>query len=197
MSYQPNPYQPNPFQPQQNPYSPQSNPGQPNPGQPNPYQANPYQANPYQQYPGYVPVPQPDTNVLGLVGFIVSIVSLMFTCGLLSPIGLILSLIGTFKAPRGLAIAGTVLGVLGCGLLGFFIFAIASADSPSFRSNTAFQSNNFSSYSSSGTTSGPSASAGPGGESWRTESFSGNWDNYSFPPKSGDHNFDPRSGYSK
>lgn len=48
---------------------------------------------------------QPRSNTLGLVGFILSF------C--LSPIGLILSLIGLGKPPRGFAIAGVVIGLLG------------------------------------------------------------------------------------
>jgi type II secretory pathway pseudopilin PulG len=55
---------------------------------------------------------QPPTNGLGLAGFITSLVGLV-SCGLLSPIGLILSIVGLFKAPRGFAIAGTVIGALG------------------------------------------------------------------------------------
>ena len=56
--------------------------------------------------------PQPPAkNTIGLVGFIVSLVSLI-TCGVLAPVGLLLSVIGLFKAPRGFAIAGTILGVI-------------------------------------------------------------------------------------
>lgn len=48
------------------------------------------------------------TNVLGVVGFILSF------C--LSPIGLIISLIALAKAPRGFAIAGVIIGLLGSGV---------------------------------------------------------------------------------
>ncbi len=51
------------------------------------------------------------TNGFGLAGFIISLVSVL-TFFLLSPVGLILSIIGLRKAPRGLAIAGVVIG--GC-----------------------------------------------------------------------------------
>lgn len=56
--------------------------------------------------------PKPESNALGLAGFIVSLVGLA-SCGLLSPIGLILSLIAVFRVPRGFAIAGLVLGLIG------------------------------------------------------------------------------------
>ncbi len=52
------------------------------------------------------------TNGLGLAGFIVSLVGLL-SCGLLSPIGLIMSFVALFKRPRGFALAGLVLGLVG------------------------------------------------------------------------------------
>ncbi len=54
----------------------------------------------------------PTSNALGLAGFITSIVGIL-SCGILSPIGLILSFIGLFKRPRGFAIAGTIIGFIG------------------------------------------------------------------------------------
>ncbi|MCC9605358.1 DUF4190 domain-containing protein [Blastopirellula sp. JC732] len=51
-------------------------------------------------------------NSLGLAGFIVSVFGIL-TCGILSPIGLLLSIFGAFKQPRGLAILGIVNGVIG------------------------------------------------------------------------------------
>jgi len=60
-------------------------------------------------------------NTLGLVGFILSIVQFV-TCGVLSPISLIVSLIGLRKEPRVFAIIGTVLSVIGVvifALIGF------------------------------------------------------------------------------
>jgi len=64
--------------------------------------------------------PRSQSNTLGLVGFILAF------C--LSPIGLILSLIAMFKAPRGFAIAGVVVGLVGTALWvvvggGIFFFA--------------------------------------------------------------------------
>jgi hypothetical protein len=67
-----------------------------------------------QQQPSTVIVQQPaPSNGLGIAGFIVSLIGLLGTCGALSPIGLILSLVAMFKRPRGFAIAGLILGLLG------------------------------------------------------------------------------------
>lgn len=55
------------------------------------------------------------SNAMGIAGFVCSLVGLV-SVGSLSPVGLILSLIGLGREPRGLAIAGVILGVLGtCG----------------------------------------------------------------------------------
>lgn len=54
-----------------------------------------------------------ESNGIGLAGFIVSLVGLVVTCGLISPIGLVLSLIGLTKRPKGFAIAGTIIGFIG------------------------------------------------------------------------------------
>lgn len=56
-----------------------------------------------------------ESNGLGIAGFILSILGLV-SCGLLAPFGLILSLFGLRKQPKGLAIAGTVIGAVAvCG----------------------------------------------------------------------------------
>lgn len=55
---------------------------------------------------------KPKTNGIGLAGLILSIVGIV-TCGLLSPIGLIVSIIGLLKAPRNLALAGTIISAIG------------------------------------------------------------------------------------
>ena len=61
--------------------------------------------------------PQPEmSNNLGLAGFITSLVGAVMTAGFLCPVGLVLSLIALRRQPRGFAIAGTVIGLLGsCG----------------------------------------------------------------------------------
>ena len=69
-----------------------------------------------------VVVQQAPSNNLGLAGFITSLVSLL-SCGLLSPISLILSFIGLFKRPRGFAIAGTIIS--GLELLAIILIGLA------------------------------------------------------------------------
>ena len=58
----------------------------------------------------------PRSNSLGVAGVIVSTVGL-FTFGLLSPIGLLLSFLGLFRSPRGAALAGVIIGLFGSLLL--------------------------------------------------------------------------------
>jgi len=59
------------------------------------------------------PPPRPSgTNGLGIAGFVVSLAGIL-TCGVAFPIGFILSLVALRRHPRGLAIAGTVIGGLG------------------------------------------------------------------------------------
>jgi hypothetical protein len=50
---------------------------------------------------------------LGLAGLVVSVVGLVATCGLLSPMGLLLSAFALRSRPRGLAVAGAVVGLAG------------------------------------------------------------------------------------
>ena len=59
-------------------------------------------------------------NSLGVAGLTTAIVGL-FTCGLFSPVGLILSMFGLLKAPRGHAFAGTIAGSIGSVALAFAI----------------------------------------------------------------------------
>jgi Na+-driven multidrug efflux pump len=68
---------------------------------------DPYQ--PSQQYGNVQPAP---SNGLGIAGFVVSLVGLI-PCGLLCPLGALLSLIAVFRQPRGFAIAGLIIGTLG------------------------------------------------------------------------------------
>lgn len=67
---------------------------------------------PYQPPPtGPIAMPVQQTNPAGLAGFIISL------CGFITcvcfPIGLIVSLVGLKSEPKGLAIAGTVIGAIG------------------------------------------------------------------------------------
>lgn len=70
------------------------------------------------RFDGPGPGPTAQGNTMGLVGFILSLVGLL-SCGLLCPVGLVLSIIGLKREPRGLAVAGTVIG--GIGSLGIVI----------------------------------------------------------------------------
>jgi hypothetical protein len=68
------------------------------------------------QYP-YDPMAAhlPERNGLGVAGFVCSLVGLV-TAGILCPIGLLLSLVALGRRPRGFAIAGVILGLVGsCG----------------------------------------------------------------------------------
>src|SRR5262249_20147020 len=77
--------------------------------------------------PTSVNVNQPaQSNTLGLSGFIVSLIGWV-TCGILCPIGLLLSLIGLSKQPRGVAGAGTIIGAAGTVFLLLVGFAIVMA----------------------------------------------------------------------
>lgn len=70
------------------------------------------------------PQQEEPSNKVGLVGFIISLVSII-GCGVLSIVGVIVSLVGLFKKPRGLAITGlclslaTTAGWIGIGVLVF------------------------------------------------------------------------------
>lgn len=56
--------------------------------------------------------PRKKMNGLGVAGFILSIFSLL-TCGLLSPIALMVNLVALFRAPRRFAFAGMLISLLG------------------------------------------------------------------------------------
>ena len=78
-----------------------------------------------QAHPGFQPKQPPQENGFGLAGFIVSIAGL-FLCGIPSLIGMILSLIGLRKEPKGFAVAGTIIGLVGLielTLVGFLVFS--------------------------------------------------------------------------
>jgi hypothetical protein len=70
------------------------------------------------QYTYQPALPLRETNGLGVAGFILSLLGL-FTAGTLSLIGVILSLVALGRQPRGFAIAGIVIGLLG--LCGWFV----------------------------------------------------------------------------
>ncbi|HVS72171.1 MAG TPA: DUF4190 domain-containing protein [Phycisphaerae bacterium] len=68
---------------------------------------------------------QPRSNGLAIAGFVTSLVGIV-TCGLLCPIGLILSFIALFRRPRGFAVAGFIIGIVGT-LIPLVIFLIWGA----------------------------------------------------------------------
>lgn len=75
---------------------------------------------------------EPKTNGLGVAGFVLALLGLFLS---LVPIlgwiiwflGFLFSLIGVFKVPRGLAIAGLIISVIGFIVLVAFIGLIAAA----------------------------------------------------------------------
>ena len=61
-----------------------------------------------------MPQPRPaSSNGLGIAGFVVSLVGLVTCFWIICPIGLALSFFAMFRRPRGMAIAGFILGLLG------------------------------------------------------------------------------------
>ncbi|HEV7279486.1 MAG TPA: hypothetical protein VGN57_04665 [Pirellulaceae bacterium] len=64
----------------------------------------------------------PPANYLGTTGLVFSILGLV-TCGVLSPIGLLLSVIGLTGKRRGGAIAGILLSLLGLAIPGALLFS--------------------------------------------------------------------------
>ena len=97
--------------------------GQPTAQQPSPdqqaFQQQPYQQQPYQQQP-YQPVyPQPkQSNGMGITGFVLALLALLLCWvpvlnWILWILGLIFSIIGMFKKPKGLAIAGLIISLIG------------------------------------------------------------------------------------
>lgn len=73
------------------------------------------------------PVPRRRWNLWGFFGFGLSLFAFL-TAGFLSPLALVLNLIGLRREPRGLAKAGTVLSLLGMALAGGVILLAVNAD---------------------------------------------------------------------
>lgn len=64
----------------------------------------------------------PQSNQLGLAGFIVSLVGFVACAGILCPIGLVMSAIALRREPKGFAMAGVIIGLVGSlGMLVFFL----------------------------------------------------------------------------
>lgn len=113
----------NQYNQQQNGY------GQPSNGY-NPHYQNGYNAGFQQGYNQQPPVIiRPKTNGLGTAGFVLSLLAFLFCWVpfvdvILWLLGAIFSIIGLFKAPRGLAIAGTVISFIGIIVLIVFFGAL-------------------------------------------------------------------------
>ena len=60
----------------------------------------------------HVVVQNPQSNPIGMIGFVTSLVSLVMCGGLLFPISFTCSLIGMFRQPAGFAIAGLVVSLV-------------------------------------------------------------------------------------
>ncbi len=68
------------------------------------------------------------TNWWGFNGLLLAIASL-FTCGLLAPISLLVSLIGLRRRPRKAAIAGTMISLVSLGMIMSMVFVAATEES--------------------------------------------------------------------
>jgi hypothetical protein len=78
------------------------------------------------QYPNqtFIQVQREPRNQLGLVGFVLSLVGILGTCGLLCPLGALISFLALFKRPRTLAFLGLLIGLAGS--LGFIFWGFAA-----------------------------------------------------------------------
>lgn len=76
----------------------------------------PYEQRPYHSARAVEQLPT-ESNLLGIWGFILSLLALFLTCGVLSPLALLVSLFGLLRRPRGFAVAGTVISGLATLLL--------------------------------------------------------------------------------
>lgn len=70
----------------------------------------------------FIPPPVKETNGIGIAGFVISILAIFLACipfvgGVLWLLGLIFSIVGLTRSPKGLAIAGLVISLLGLILL--------------------------------------------------------------------------------
>lgn len=79
--------------------------------------------SPTPTHPPYGRYEPPANNGMGIAGFIVSLIGLFVCAGVVCPIGLLLSLVALRKEPRGFAIAGLIIGLIGS-LMGVFVVLI-------------------------------------------------------------------------
>ncbi|MEQ8788075.1 MAG: hypothetical protein RIC55_17335 [Pirellulaceae bacterium] len=71
----------------------------------------PFHQRPYLSARACPPAPV-ESNLLGVWGFVLSLLALFLTCGILSPLALLVSLLGLLRRPRGFAMGGTVISGL-------------------------------------------------------------------------------------
>ncbi len=85
--------------------------------------------------PNHISHRPPASNSLGVAGFVVSLVGIL-SCGLLAPIGMVMSYVAMRRQSDGLAIAGFVIGLVGSlwllvalifGLFGLLLAALGIA----------------------------------------------------------------------
>lgn len=82
----------------------------------------------HQSYPVYQAAPSAGPkNITGIVGFVLSVCS-VFSCGFLSPIGFVVSLVGVFFQPRIFAVLGLVFSCVSAIILAGFIFLFSSLE---------------------------------------------------------------------
>ena len=77
------------------------------------------------------------SNPAGTAGFVISLFGLLLTCGILCPLGLFFSLVGLTKSPRGTAVAGTILGLIGT--LGLALAGFAAVEGYALARDAAVQ----------------------------------------------------------
>jgi hypothetical protein len=71
------------------------------------------QPQPYVQQPQVLVMPVPERNGLGVFAFLVALIGLAIPTGVVSLLGLVLSLAAIGRAPRGFATFGVILGMIG------------------------------------------------------------------------------------
>ena len=94
------------------------------------YPQQPFYAPQQPQYI-YIQQPEPKSNGLGVAGFVLAMLGLLLCWvpvldWILWVLGLIFSFIGVFKQPRGFAIAGLVISLIGLVILIAFVAIIAA-----------------------------------------------------------------------
>ena len=85
------------------------------------------QPYPHPQSPPMYVMPMPQHNGLGIAGFLLAFVGLIIPTGIVSLLGLILSVAALGRPPRFFAVLGVLLGLLGVVIWGAVFLAIGAA----------------------------------------------------------------------